>query len=133
VSILERCDRAAAVALANVSRIHLRRMSPLALFGAIARRHVGPSVDVKSASGFDDLILVYALKVEREYGSIKSFCTCFCCVRKFGLGAPFVLFYVSVTTLYQGYVFSTTASKNASPAVRVHVRCYMYMYRYMHM
>jgi len=89
VSILERCDRAAAVALANVSRIHLRRMSPLALFGAIARRHVGPSVDVKSASGFDDLILVYALKVEREYGSIKSFCACFCCVRKFGLGAPF--------------------------------------------
>ena len=47
---------------------------PLALFGAVARRHIGLRVDVKSASRFDDLILVYALKVEREYGSIKSFC-----------------------------------------------------------
>ena len=39
---------------------------PLALFGAIARRHVGRRVDIKSASRFDDLVLVYALKVERE-------------------------------------------------------------------
>ena len=116
--ILERCDRRSR-RLSEYFKNPLRRMSPLALFGAIARRYVGPSVDVKSASGFDDLILVYALKVEREYGSIKSFCACFCRVRKFGLGAPFVLFYVSVTLLYQGYVFSTTESKNASPAVEL--------------
>ena len=55
---------------------------PLALFGAIARRHVGLRVDIKSASRFDDLILVYDLKVEREYGSIKSFCAGFCRVKK---------------------------------------------------
>ena len=76
---------------------------PLALFGAIARRHVGRRVDIKSASRFDDLVLVYALKVERQYGSFSWF-----------------VFLRTWACCYTSQRSKLTTSKGLAPTVRGH-------------